>query len=102
MPKKTMPKNELPTLMNVGPATYKDLEILGISSIQQLSKADPDELYTRLQKLTGQRHDPCVWDVFAAIVHEAKTGKKTPWWQWTGFGKGKIRNGKPRFISISY
>ena len=50
--------------MNVGPATYKDLEILGIDSIQQLSQANPDELYARLQKLTGHPHDPCVWEVF--------------------------------------
>jgi nucleotidyltransferase/DNA polymerase involved in DNA repair len=82
-----MPKNELLTLMNVGPATYKDLEILGISSIEQLSKADPDELYSRLQHMTGRSHDPCVWDVFAAIIHEAKTGEKTPWWQWTAVRK---------------
>lgn len=89
MPKKPIPKNELFSLMNVGPATYKDLEILGITSIHQLSKEDPDELYARLQKLTGQRHDPCVWDVFAAIIHEAKTGEKTPWWQWTAIRKRK-------------
>ncbi len=69
--------------MNVGPATFKDLEILGINTIKQLAKADPNELYARLQQLTDQRHDPCVWDVFAAIIHEAKTGEKTPWWQWT-------------------
>lgn len=89
MPKTITPKNELFSLMNVGPATYKDLEILGIDSIQQLSQANPDELYARLQKLTGQRHDPCVWDVFAAIIHEAKTGEKTPWWQWTSVRKRK-------------
>jgi hypothetical protein len=73
MLKKISTKNELFSLMNVGPATYKDLEILGIHSIQQLSKADPDELYSRLQEITGHPHDPCVWDVFAAIIHEAKT-----------------------------
>lgn len=89
MVKKLLPKNELFSLMNVGPAIYKDLEILGIGSIQQLSKEDPDELYARLQQLTGQRHDPCVWDVFAAIIHEAKTGEKTPWWQWTSVRKRK-------------
>lgn len=89
MVKKLLPKNELFSLMNVGPAIYKDLEILGIGSIQQLSKEDPDELYARLQQLTGQRHDPCVWDVFAAIIHEAKTREKTPWWQWTSVRKRK-------------
>jgi nucleotidyltransferase/DNA polymerase involved in DNA repair len=76
-------QHELLSLKNVGKATFKDLEILGITTIQQLSTANPDELYARLQVLTGQKHDPCVWDVFAAIIHEAKTGEKTPWWQWT-------------------
>lgn len=82
-------KNELHSLMNVGPATYKDLELLGIQSISELAKADPDELYARIQHLTGHPHDPCVWDVFAAIIHEAKTGKKTPWWQWTAVRKAR-------------
>jgi hypothetical protein len=92
MPKKTTLKNELFSLMNVGPATYKDLEILGITSIQQLSKEDPDELYARIQQVTGHRHDPCVWDVFAAIIHEAKTGEKTSWWRWTLVRKRKKQN----------
>lgn len=92
MTKKIKPSSELFTLMNVGTATYKDLETLGINSIQQLSQADPDELYLRLQKLTGRPHDPCVWDVFAAIIHEAKTGEKTPWWQWTSVRKKRKQN----------
>ncbi len=83
MTQKATPPHELLSLQNVGKATFKDLEILGITSIQQLALADPDELYARLQSLTGQKHDPCVWDVFAAIIHEAKTGEKTPWWEWT-------------------
>lgn len=83
MTRKTTPPHELLSLQNVGKVIFKDLEILGITSIQQLSMADPDELYARLQVLTGQKHDPCVWDVFAAIIHEAKTGEKTPWWEWT-------------------
>lgn len=79
-------------LMNVGKATYKDLEILGIRSIDQLSKENPDELYSRLQQVTGYAHDPCVWDVFAAIIHEAKTGEKTLWWQWTAIRKKRKFN----------
>lgn len=82
-------KHELLTLTNVGQATFKDLEVLGITSIHQLAQADPDELYSRLQILTGLRQDPCVWDVFAAIIHEAKTGEKTPWWEWSKVRKEK-------------
>lgn len=87
MTQKKSSKNELFSLMNVGPATYKDLEILGIKNIQELAQADPDELYKRLQRITERAHDPCVWDIFTAIIHEAKTGEKTPWWRWTPIRK---------------
>ena len=75
--------------MNVGPATLKDLELLGIKSISQLKKQMPDDLYERLQKITKTKQDPCVLDVFAAIIHEAKTGKKLPWWHWSKIRKNK-------------
>jgi hypothetical protein len=87
MNKKSRTKNELCSLMNVGPATLKDLVLLGITTRAQLAKANPNELYSRLQEITGHRHDPCVWDVFAAIIHEANTGEKTPWWHWTPIRK---------------
>lgn len=79
--------HELLSLMNVGAATYNDLQLLGIHSIEQLAQACPDELYSRLQEVTGQIQDPCVWDVFAAVIHEARTGEKQPWWKWTKIRK---------------
>jgi len=82
-------KHELLTLKNVGSATYEDLCKLGIDSIKELAEADPDELYARLQEITKQAHDPCVWDIFAAIIHEAKTGKAQSWWQWTKIRKAR-------------
>lgn len=87
--KKPSPNNELRSLMNLGPATQKDLALLGITTIDQLAKADADELYERLQKITRKKHDPCVWDLFAAIIHEANTGEKKPWWHWTPIRKAK-------------
>lgn len=80
---------ELLSLMNVGKATVQDLKLLGITTIEELKKQDPDQLYVQLQKITGTKHDPCVWDVFAAIIHEAQTGEKIPWWHWTGIRKVK-------------
>ena len=79
--------------MNVGPATYKDLQLLGIDTIQALAKTSPDDLYHRLQQMTGRSHDPCVWDIFAAVIHEAKTGEKQPWWQWTKIRKKRQQEG---------
>lgn len=85
--------NELLRLKNVGPATYEDLKLLEIHSINELAQADPDELYKRIQIITGKPHDPCVWDVFAAIIHEAKTGIKQPWWEWTKVRKDRQKKG---------
>lgn len=76
-------KHELLILKNVGQATCKDLIMLEVNSVEQLAKENPDELYERLQRITGKKQDPCVWDTFAAIIHEAKTGIKTPWWEWS-------------------
>jgi len=90
MKKKSNTKSELRLLMNVGPATERDLALLGITTVAQLATAHPDQLYERLQMLTGKRQDPCVWDVFAAIIHEANTGEKTPWWHWTPVRKARF------------
>ena len=87
MKTKKRDSHELLNLMNVGEATYKDLQLLKIDSSQELSHADPDELYIQIQKITGRYHDPCVWDVFAAAIHEAKTGEKQRWWKWTPIRK---------------
>jgi hypothetical protein len=54
--------------------------LLGIATIEQLASSDPDELYVTLQLKTGSRHDPCVWDVFAAAIHQARTGEARDWW----------------------
>ena len=74
---------KLSDLKNVGKATLKDLAILNIGTVTQLAEEDPTHLFSELERLTQKRQDPCVWDVFAAIIHEAKTGEKTNWWDWT-------------------
>lgn len=76
-------KDELLSLMNIGPAMRADLALLDIENKAQLAKHEPDEMYIRLIKVTGKHQDPCVWDVFAAAIHEARTGEKQPWWHWT-------------------
>ena len=76
-------KDELLTLKNVGAATRADLALLGIENKAQLAQQEPDQMYSRLITITGKSQDPCVWDVFAAVVHEARTGEKQPWWHWT-------------------
>jgi nucleotidyltransferase/DNA polymerase involved in DNA repair len=75
--------NELGELRNIGKAMLRDFELLGITSVKQLAKCDADRLYERIQHLTSTRHDPCVWDTYAAAIHQAKTGEALPWWDFT-------------------
>jgi predicted RecB family nuclease len=84
---KNQKKSELLSLKNVGPATLKDLSLLGITTIKQLANADPSQLYAHLEKITGIHHDPCVWDVFAAIIHQSQTGEGLDWWTFTPIRK---------------
>jgi hypothetical protein len=79
--------SELGELRNIGKAMLRDFELLGISSVKQLAKCDADRLYERIQSITHTRHDPCVWDTYAAAIHQAKTGEALPWWDFT-----KVRN----------
>lgn len=70
-------------LRNVGPAARADLALLGIATPAELAAAEPDRLYRDLCRRTAARHDPCVWEVFAAAIHEARTGEALPWWAFT-------------------
>jgi predicted flap endonuclease-1-like 5' DNA nuclease len=77
----------LQTIPNVGPAVADDLVRLGIRSLDELAKQDPDEMYERLCELDGKRHDPCVRDVFAAITDYARGGEAKPWWEYSRLRK---------------
>lgn len=68
---------------NVGPATAGDFRVLGIEKPADLAGRDPYGLYDDLCRITGQRHDPCVIDVFIAAVRYMEGGPKTPWWKFT-------------------
>jgi hypothetical protein len=78
---------QLDDLHSVGPATIKDLELLGITSVEQLVGAHPQDLYRRLCTVTGARHDPCVEDVFSAAVAQARDPRlpleQCRWWYWS-------------------
>jgi hypothetical protein len=79
----------LQTMPNVGPAMAEDLLRLGIRSPGDLIGRDPDEMYDELGRLDGIRHDPCVRDIFAAVVSYAETGRAAPWWHFTPIRKAR-------------
>jgi hypothetical protein len=76
-------------LRNVGKATLGDFRLLGITTVEQLAGQDAGALYRRLCQLTRQRQDPCVHDVFAAAIHQAKTGEALDWWAFTARRKAR-------------
>ncbi len=80
---KADPADPLQALPNIGPATAADLHLLGIRRPEQIKGHDPFELYQRLCSLTGQRHDPCVLDVFIATVRFVEGAPALPWWHYT-------------------
>lgn len=91
---KSTQNKTLQNLKNVGKATLQDLHLLNIYSVENLACRDATELFHELEKLTNKRQDPCVWDVFASIIHEAKTGEPTAWWKWTAHRKELQSKGK--------
>ena len=80
--------------MNVGPAVEAYLVDLGIHAIDQLAKLDADDLYRRLQRRIGKASDPCLHDTFSAIIHEARTGEKRPWFTFTPARKRREAGGQ--------
>jgi Pathogenicity locus len=80
-------KRELADLISIGPAMLRDFELLGVRSVAQLAKRDPQRLYRRLERLMGQRQDPCVLDTFCAAVAQARNprleAEKCEWWWWS-------------------
>lgn len=85
---------ELADLISIGPAMLRDFEMLGIRSVGQLARQNPERMYQKLGRTTGQRQDPCVLDTFCAAVAQARNprlaAEKCEWWWWSK--KRKQRN----------
>jgi hypothetical protein len=81
----------LQDIPNVGPATVGDFHLLGIHRPEQLIGRDPYALYDELCAESGQRHDPCVYDVFIAAVRFMEGGPATVWWKFTAERKAELK-----------
>jgi pathogenicity locus Cdd1 protein len=80
-------QRRLEDLISIGPAMLRDFEMLGIRSMAQLAKQDPQRMYARLNRISGERQDPCVLDVFCAAVAQARNprlpAEQCHWWYWS-------------------
>ncbi len=74
-------------LVSVGPATVADLEVLGITTVEQLRGQQAQVLLGLLQRRTGHAHDPCCEDVFACAIAQAENpdlpAEQKQWWWWS-------------------
>jgi hypothetical protein len=81
-------RDELQQLPGVGPSIAADLQRLGVRSLKDLARRDPERMYARLCEITGQKQDPCVLYTFRCAVYAARTLRPEPellkWWNWKG------------------
>jgi len=81
------PNRQLEDLISVGPAMVRDFKLLGIHSVGQLGRRNPEKLYEKLCEMTGQAQDICCLDVFCAAVAQARNpalpAEQCQWWYWS-------------------
>jgi hypothetical protein len=74
-------------LISVGPAMLRDFEILGIRSVSQLARQDPQKLYGKLCRVKKRHIDICCLDVFSTAIAQARNpmlpAEKCQWWYWS-------------------
>jgi Pathogenicity locus len=74
-------------LVSVGPAMLRDFEMLGIGSVTELARRNPEKLYEKLCQVSGQTQDICCLDVFRAAVAQARNPRlpleQSQWWYWS-------------------
>src|SRR5207302_9611309 len=82
-----MEDRKLEDLVSVGPAIRRDFALLGINTVAELAKQDPQHLYERLNRKTGSQQDPCVLDTFRAAVAQALDPElpreQCQWWYYS-------------------
>jgi len=87
----------LEDLVSVGPTMVRDLKLLGIHSVAQLSRRNPEKMYETLCEVTGQTQDLCCLDVFRAAVAQARNprlpAKRCEWWYWSRMRKAQDAQG---------
>lgn len=80
----TIALRELQDLRGIGPSLAADLLDLGYATPADLEGADPEQMYARLQDLTGSRQDRCVLYAFRCAVYQAEHADPDPalcdWW----------------------
>ena len=76
----------LQIIPGVGKSIAIDLYNIGIRSVTDLKKKDPEELYRKSNEIVGVIQDRCLLYVFRCAVYFAETKNpkkdKLNWWWW--------------------
>ncbi len=82
-----MDRRALADLISIGQAMLRDFKLLGVDSVAELARQEPEKMYANLARLTRQRQDICVLDVFRAAVAQARNprlpAEQCQWWYWS-------------------
>jgi hypothetical protein len=83
----TVDPRALDDLISIGPAMLRDLKLLGVNSVAELARQNPEKLYAKLGRVNGRRPDICVLDTFRAGVAQARNprlpAEQCQWWYWS-------------------
>ena len=85
---------QLTDIPNIGRSIAADLVQAGIRTPQDVRSMDPAAIYEVLRTPMGQRHDPCVLDVFLAAHDFMNGGAVRPWWAFTAQRKAMLATDK--------
>ena len=90
----------LADLGSVGPALLRDFERLGVRSVAQLARRNPEQLFEELCRRTGRSQDICCLDAFRAAVAQARNprlpAEQRNWWWWSRRRKASGENRRHR------
>jgi len=83
--------NDIP---NVGPATIRYLNLIGINTPFKLIGQNPISMYTELCSITKTPLDPCLADVLISAVRFMEGAPSRKWWHYTEERKSILSNKK--------
>lgn len=85
---------ELHKIPNVGPATVRYLNSVGVHTPFELVGQNPYSMFDELCRISGKQFDPCLLDVFISAVKFMEGAPAKEWWQYTEERKNHLRKTK--------
>lgn len=90
---------ELTDLPNIGKSIAGDLRLINIQHPQDLIGKNAYELHDELCRVTGEQHDPCVIDVFLAVIDFMEGADPVPWWKYTAERKKHLNRDRKEQVN---